>query len=99
MANNGNVAIIGTNGGQMSFRDGFPLGRAVGKNLHVHGIQVGSGESFRNMLRFLDQHRLRPHVGRVVPYDRAGDAFDAMRAQTVVGNICVAVKTGSASKL
>ena len=60
-----------------------------GKNLHIHGISVGSREQFEAMNAFITQHKIKPVVDRVYPWAKVQDALKAMKSGSHFGKICL----------
>lgn len=60
-----------------------------GKNLHIHGISVGSREQFEAMNAFIARHGLKPVVDQVYPWLKVQDALKAMQAGAHFGKICL----------
>ncbi len=60
-----------------------------GKNLHIHGISVGSREQFEAMNAFITQHKLKPVVDQVYPWRKVQDALKAMKDAGHFGKICL----------
>jgi len=48
----------------------------IGTNAHVHGISVGNRSDCKNMMRFVDKHRITPVIHRNYIF---ADAVDAIR--------------------
>jgi NADPH:quinone reductase-like Zn-dependent oxidoreductase len=60
-----------------------------GKNLHIHGISVGSREQFEAMNAFIAKHKLKPVVDQVYPWLKVQDALQAMKNAGHFGKICL----------
>jgi NADPH2:quinone reductase len=76
----------------------LPLNRVLLKGVEVVGVRAGEAgrrdpQAGRRHIAAIDQlareGRLRPHVGLVVPFDRAPEALEAMAAGTLVGKAVV----------
>jgi len=82
----GSVVVIGLLSGvaQKIF-----VNTIFGKNLHIHGISVGSREQFEAMNAFITQHKLKPVVDQVYPWLKVRDALKAMKDAGHFGKICL----------
>ena len=60
-----------------------------GKNLHIHGISVGSREQFEAMNAFIAKHKIKPVVDQVYPWTKVQDALQAMKDAGHFGKICL----------
>ena len=80
----GQVALIGVlTGGQI---DPAPIMR---RNVTLRGIFVGSREMFEAMNRAITQHRLRPVIDKVFPFDKASDAYRHLQGAAHVGKVVI----------
>jgi len=84
----GHIVVIGVLGGYSS-----PVIIPVlfGKNLHIHGITVGSREQFDDMCAHIATWKLKPVVDKVFPFDDLPDALRLMQAGGHFGKIVVKV--------
>jgi hypothetical protein len=62
---------------------------ALGKNLHVIGLSVGSRRMFESMAAAIDRNRLKPVVDRRFAFNAAPEALRLMQAGRHFGNIVV----------
>jgi len=82
----GTLSLIGVlSGGKMDVR----LGPIVTRAVRMQGVTVGSREDFEAMARAIDQHRVRPVVDKVFPFDDLRAAFDYLASGAQFGKICV----------
>ncbi len=82
----GTLSLIGVlSGGKMDVR----LGPIVTRAVRMQGVTVGSREDFEAMVRAIDQHRVRPVVDKVFPFDDLRAAFDHLASGTQFGKICI----------
>jgi len=82
----GTLSLIGVlSGGKMDVR----LGPIVTRAVRMQGVTVGSREDFEAMARAIDQHRVRPVVDKVFPFDDLRAAFDHLASGTQFGKICI----------
>jgi NADPH:quinone reductase-like Zn-dependent oxidoreductase len=61
------------------------------QNIRVQGVIVGSRDAFEEMNRALVQHRIKPVVDRVFPFENAPDAFEYLASQKHLGKVCIEV--------
>ena len=59
------------------------------QNVSIQGIFVGHRESFEAMNRAVDQHKLKPVVDRVFPFEETREAFIYLSAARHMGKICI----------
>jgi NADPH:quinone reductase-like Zn-dependent oxidoreductase len=80
----GHIAIIGVVAGQ-----GNPFNPAslIGNSAKLQGLSVGSRDMFEDMCRAMEQHRIRPVVDKVYPWEEARAAFQAMQGGEHFGKI------------
>ena len=84
----GHIAIIG---GLSGFASDLPVGRLLTGGQSVTGIYVGSRADFEAMNRFIAEHKIRPVVDRVFPFEDAAKAYDFMDNGSYVGKIVIKV--------
>jgi NADPH:quinone reductase-like Zn-dependent oxidoreductase len=82
----GHVAIIG---GLSGFASDISVGRLMTSGTSVTGIYVGSRADFEAMNRFITQHKIRPVVDRVFPFEEAAKAYDFMDNGSYMGKIVI----------
>ena len=61
------------------------------RNIRVQGLIVGSRETFEAMNHAIVQHRLRPVVDRVFPFEEAIAAMHWMAGQHHFGKIVIRI--------
>ncbi|PRP73609.1 hypothetical protein PROFUN_04467 [Planoprotostelium fungivorum] len=67
---------------------------AVLKNIEVKGSTMGSSKDFRDMVRFVDEKRLKPVVSHIVDgLDRVEEAFEIMQKSDQMGKIVVRISS------
>ncbi len=84
----GHVALIG---GLSGFAADAPTGRLLGMGARITGIYVGSRADFEAMNRFIAQHKIKPVVDRVFPFEKAAEALDFMDNGSYMGKIVIAL--------
>jgi NADPH:quinone reductase-like Zn-dependent oxidoreductase len=86
LAYDGHIALIG---GLSGFASDVPAGRLLGMGARVSGIYVGSRADFEAMNRFMAEHKIRPIIDRVFPFEEAPQAFDFMDNGSYLGKIVI----------
>jgi NADPH:quinone reductase-like Zn-dependent oxidoreductase len=89
LASGGHIALIG---GLTGFGGDVPVMSVIGANATVSGIYVGSRADFEALLAFIQKHRVKPVVDKVVPYGDAPEAFKLMEAGNFFGKIVIRVQ-------
>jgi NADPH:quinone reductase-like Zn-dependent oxidoreductase len=90
VAGNGNIYLIGvlTGFGPPS-ESLFP---ALARNATLHGIYVGSRADFEAMNAFLAEHRLKPIIDEIYPFEAATQAFEHLESGRHFGKIVIKVR-------
>jgi NADPH:quinone reductase-like Zn-dependent oxidoreductase len=86
LAYDGHIALIG---GLSGFASDIPAGRLLGMGAKVTGIYVGSRADFEAMNRFMAEHKIRPVIDRVFPFEEAPQAFELMDNGSYLGKIVI----------
>jgi NADPH:quinone reductase-like Zn-dependent oxidoreductase len=82
----GTLSLIGVlSGGKMDVR----LGPIVTRAVRMQGVTVGSREDFEAMARAIAQHRLRPVIDKVFPFDELHAALRHLASGAQFGKICI----------
>lgn len=84
----GHIALIGGLGG---FGGDVPAMVLLGGNITVSGIYVGSRENFEAMNVFLDKHKVKPVVDKVIDFKDAKAAYDLMESDQFFGKIVIKI--------
>jgi NADPH:quinone reductase-like Zn-dependent oxidoreductase len=84
----GSIVVIGVLGGYSSPMI-IPI--LFSKNLHIHGISVGSREQFDDMAAHIDRWKLTPVVDQVFPFGELPAALRLMQAGGHFGKIAVRI--------
>jgi NADPH:quinone reductase-like Zn-dependent oxidoreductase len=84
----GAVVVIGVLGG---FSSPVMIPVVFGKNLHIHGISVGSREQFDDMCTHIEKWKLKPVVDKTFAFDKLPDALRLMQAGGHFGKIAVKI--------
>jgi NADPH:quinone reductase-like Zn-dependent oxidoreductase len=82
----GHIALIG---GLSGFDGTLPVGAIMLPSVTVRGIYVGSRADFEAMNEFIAQHKLKPVVDRVFPFEQATNAFKYMDSGSHFGKVVV----------
>ena len=88
LAFEGHIALIG---GLSGFAASVPVGQLMGLGASATGIYVGSRADFDAMNKFIVQHKIRPVVDRVFPFEEAVQAYDFMDNGSYFGKIVIRV--------
>lgn len=65
---------------------------ALRRNVTLKGILNGPRDRFEEMLQFYDQHKIKPVVDRVFPFDQAKEAFKYLYSGGHFGKVVIRVK-------
>ncbi|HXC54644.1 MAG TPA: NAD(P)-dependent alcohol dehydrogenase [Rhizomicrobium sp.] len=84
----GHIVVIGVLGG---FSSPVTIPIVFGKNLHIHGISVGSREQFDDMAAHIAKWKLTPVVDKVFAWGRLREALKLMQAGGHFGKIVVEI--------
>jgi NADPH:quinone reductase-like Zn-dependent oxidoreductase len=84
----GAIVVIGVLGG---FSTPVSIPVVFAKNLHIHGISVGSREQFEDMCAHIARWKLKPVVDRSFGFDEVPDALKLMQSGGHFGKIAVTV--------
>jgi NADPH:quinone reductase-like Zn-dependent oxidoreductase len=82
----GTVAFLGALTGLQGEINFAPLLR---KRLHIAGVFVDSRANFEALVRFIEEHQIRPVIDRTYPFEELGEAFRCMEAGAHFGKIVV----------
>ncbi len=82
----GDIVVIGVLGG---FSSPVMIPIVFGKNLHIHGISVGSRAQFDDMAAHIETWKLKPVVDQTFGFDKLRDALRLMQAGGHFGKIAV----------
>lgn len=82
----GHIAMIGALSGSAG---AMPTGSFIGLGTRVTGIYVGSRSDFEAMNAFITEHRLRPVVDAVFPFEEAEAAYELMDSEQHLGKIVI----------
>ncbi len=78
--------------GRLSGAPGTPDSTlAEPKKLHLHPIRVGSRAMFEDMNRAIAQHRMKPVIDRVFPFEQAREALRYLQEGAHFGKVVIAV--------
>ena len=82
----GTVSMIGVlSGGALA----APLGLVVTRQVRLQGITVGHRDGFESMMRAIDQHKIKPVVDRVLPFEALKDALAYLKSGAHFGKIVI----------
>lgn len=83
----GSIVTIGFVGGGAEINPRALIGRA----LRLVGISVGSVDMFGEMNRALSQHKTRPVIDEVFPFEHAAEAYSKLRGARHFGKLVVQI--------
>ena len=86
LAPGGHVALIG---GLSEFGGDIPAYALMGRNATASGLYVGSRADFEALNAFLEQHQIKPVIGRVFEFDDAPAAYDYMDSGALFGKVVI----------
>ena len=86
----GHISVIGALGG---INVQLNLMQMVFKNIHVHGITVGSREDHMELNQFMEQHEIHPVIGKIVSMDQAINEIYGMSSGTHFGKIVIDISS------
>ena len=86
----GHISVIGALGG---INVQLNLMQMVFKNIHVHGITVGSREDHMELNQFMEQHEIHPVIGKTVSMDQAINEIYGMSSGTHFGKIVIDISS------
>ena len=82
----GHISVIGALGG---INVELNLMQMVFKNVHLHGITVGSREDHMELNNFMEKHEIHPVIGKTVGIDNAIDEIYGMSSGSHFGKIVI----------
>ncbi|MCW0200082.1 NAD(P)-dependent alcohol dehydrogenase [Sphingopyxis sp.] len=82
----GHISLIGVLAG---WAGEVPTAVAMGKNVAIKGVTVGSREHQEDMIRAIEATGIRPVIDSSFPLDRIGEAFAHQAAHKHFGKICL----------
>ncbi len=86
LAYGGHIALIG---GLSGYGSEIPTDAIMWINATTSGVYVGSREDFEAMNAFISEHRVRPLIDRVFPFEEAPDAYEFMENGDFMGKIVI----------
>ena len=88
----GHISVIGALGG---INVELNLMQMVFKNVHVHGITVGSREDHMELNNFMEKHEIHPVIGKTVGIDKSINEIYGMSSGSHFGKIVIDINDGS----
>jgi NADPH:quinone reductase-like Zn-dependent oxidoreductase len=88
----GTISFIGLLAGLSGSIDTY---RFVTRNVRIHGIETGSRAMFEDMIRFMEQHELRPIVDHVFEFEEFPQALRHLEKGGHFGKIAVTLARAS----
>jgi NADPH:quinone reductase-like Zn-dependent oxidoreductase len=59
------------------------------QGINIHGTYAGNREDFDGLIKFVSEKGIVPHVGEILPLDRAEDGFRMIMEGTVQGKVVI----------
>jgi D-arabinose 1-dehydrogenase-like Zn-dependent alcohol dehydrogenase len=82
----GQIALIGGLGG---FGGTIQAPSLLGGNITVNGLYVGSRENFEAMNAFIEKHKIKPVIDKVIEFSKADAAYQLMESGDFMGKIVI----------
>jgi len=83
----GDIGIVGL----FNFGDVIEPGLFLAKGTSIRGIPVGTRDAQEEMVRFIDQHQIKPVIDRIIPFADAKEAYKAQGEPDLFGKIVIEV--------
>ncbi|ASK33238.1 alcohol dehydrogenase (plasmid) [Alcanivorax sp. N3-2A] len=87
LAFGGDIGVVGL----FNFGDVIEPGLFLAKGVSVRGIPVGSRDGLEALIEFIDKHRIKPVIDRVIPFAEAKQAYQALSAPDLFGKIVITI--------
>ena len=84
----GRLVIYGATAGVPSSLD---LRKIFWKQLSIQGSTMGSDQEFKDMLAFVEKHKIEPIMEEPLPFDRIIEAMDTMKEGKQLGKLVVRI--------
>jgi len=88
VAPEGQIALIGVVAGSKGETN--PLTMMM-KGANLQGIYVGTTKMFEDMIRAINQHKIKPVIDRTFAFDEAGDAYRHLPSGNFLGKLVITV--------
>ena len=90
----GSIAFIGLLAGLSAPINTYEL---VTKNVELHGIETGSAEMYRDMVRFIDAHSIKPVIDSIAPLADVKDALRRLESGDHFGKVVLVAGSRAAA--
>lgn len=87
VAYGGDIGVVGL----FNFGDVIDPALFQAKGVSIRGIPVGSRDGLEAMIRFIDEHRIKPVIDRIISFADAKGAYKAQSAPDLFGKIVIEV--------
>ncbi len=84
----GRIAFFGATGGDPT---AFPMRKVYWKQLSILGTTMGNPSDWAEMIAFVAEHKVKPVISDVFPFDRIKEAFDLMERGGQFGKIVLQI--------
>jgi len=88
VAPEGQIALIGVVAGNKGETN--PLAMMM-KGANLQGIYVGTTKMFEDMTRAITQHKIKPVIDQVFPFDQAPEAYRHLTTATHFGKLVITI--------
>ena len=85
----GRIVFYGATNGMPAKIDMF---RMFWNQITLQGSTMGNDSEFMDMVKFVEEHKLRPVIDSIRPFEEIIEAFDQMVAKNRVGKIVLSFK-------
>jgi len=82
----GSISFIGVMAGLSAPINTYQF---IAKNVHIYGIETGSGEMFEEMNSFIESHQLRPVVDTTFAFSEAREALRYLESGAHFGKVAI----------
>lgn len=87
-ANGARIGLIGVLGGAQAEVD---VRQMLARQITIRGIFMESTQELRDLARAMEHSGMRPCVDRIIPFDKAPEAYACMKAQQHMGKVVIQV--------
>jgi len=85
----GTVVLAGIHSGSPKVE--VDLFRLFTDQINLTGTYLGTKEEFQDLIKFVDEHNIRPDVALSLPLERAAEGLEKIRDGTILGKIVATV--------
>lgn len=85
LAFGGDIGVVGL----FDFGDAIEPGLFLAKGTSIRGIPVGTRDAMEAMIKFIDEHKIKPVIDRVIAFVDAKAAYEAQSTPDLFGKIVI----------